>query len=69
MMIPLPTPVPKVMVMKFFIPLAAPYCISPTAAALASLVNLAGILNFCSRSSAIGIMPFHFRLAAYSIVP
>ena len=46
MMIPLPTPVPKVMVMKFFIPLAAPYCISPTAAALASLVNLAGILNF-----------------------
>jgi hypothetical protein len=29
MIIPLPTPVPKVMVMKFFIPLAAPYCISP----------------------------------------
>jgi len=48
---PEPTPVPRVIMMKFFIPRAAPYVISPTAAALASLVSDTGMPFICSLRS------------------
>ena len=66
---PLPTPVPKVIMIKSFIPLAAPYIISPTAAALASLVNFTGSLNLSCTIFAKGMTPFQGRFGAYSIVP
>ena len=66
---PLPTPVPRVIIIKSFMPCAAPYIISPIAAALASLVNTTGILNLSSIMRASGIMPFQGRLGAYSMVP
>ena len=66
---PLPTPVPNVIMIKSFMPCAAPYIISPTAAAFASLVNRTGILNLSCNIRAKGIIPFQGRLGAYSILP
>ena len=48
---------------------AQPYIISPMAAALASFVSFVGKPNFLCIRSAMGIMPFHFKFGAYSIVP
>ena len=48
---------------------AAPYIISPTAAALASLVMAQGTPNLSDINWANGTIPFHFKLGAYSIVP
>ena len=69
MTIPLPTPVPKVIMMKFFMPFATPNVISPMAAALASLVSTTGMpsrsLNFLAK----GTTPFHGKLGASSMLP
>ena len=67
--LPLPKPVPSVMKIKSFIPFAPPKYISPNAAAFASLVSTAGTFNCSSKYIASGIIPFHFKLGANSIVP
>jgi MFS transporter, FHS family, L-fucose permease len=67
---PEPTPVPRVISMKSFIPMAAPWLISPRAAALASLVIATGIPVFSFSIWQMGTTPFpHEMLAACSIVP
>ena len=67
--IPLPTPVPRVIIIKFFMPLAAPYFISPIAAAFASLVVNTGTPAFAENTLQSSRTPFQGRLGAFSIVP
>ena len=55
--------------MKSFIPRAAPYVISPIAAALASLVRAVGTPIFSSNKAAKGITPLQGKLGANSMVP
>ena len=66
---PEPTPVPRVIIMKFFIPRAIPYVISPSAAAFASFVTRTGTPNASSKREAIGTVPLQAKLGAFSIFP
>ena len=69
---PEPTPVPKVITIKFFMPRATPYIISPMAAAFASLVSATGMPpSPFENISASGTTPLRpqAKFGANSIVP